>query len=106
MPPHPYIDSAYDATMILMLAMEKAGSTEGPAIRDAIREVANAPGEEVLPGDFARARELIKAGKDINYQGAAGNQEFDGNGDVSGTFEHWAIKDGKIVTLGVFDPGN
>jgi len=106
MPPHPYIDSAYDATMILMLAMEKAKSTDGPAIRDAIREVSNGPGEEIRPGEFARAKELIAAGKDINYQGAAGNHEFDDNGDVSGTFEHWAIKNGKIVTVDVFDPGS
>jgi ABC-type branched-subunit amino acid transport system substrate-binding protein len=99
LPPLPYIDSGFDAAMILALAIEKAGSTDGPAIRDALREVTNAPGEPVGPGDFAKAKELIAAGTDIDYQGAAGNHEFDENGDVTGIFEHWAVKDGTIVSV-------
>ena len=99
LPPLPFIDAAYDAAMIMALAIEKAGSTDGPAIRDAIRAVANEPGEIILPGEFARAKELIAAGTDINYQGAGGDQEFDENGDVAGTFEHWAVQDGAITTI-------
>lgn len=99
LPPLPYIDSGYDAAMIMALAIEKAGSTDGTAIRDALREVANAPGEIVGPGDFARAKELIAAGTDINYEGAAGSHDFDENGDVAGTFEHWAVMDGAITTV-------
>lgn len=104
LPPLPYIDSAYDAAMILMLAIEKAGSTDGTAIRDAIREVSSAPGEKILPGEWAKAKELIAAGTDIDYSGAAGEHEFDDNGDISGTFEHWAIIDNEIRTVKVFDP--
>lgn len=104
LPPLPYIDTAYDAAMILMLAIEKAGSTDGAAIRDAIREVSNAPGEPVLPGEFEKAKELIAAGTDIDYVGAGGDQEFDESGDVSGTFEHWAIQDGRFETVRIFDP--
>lgn len=99
LPPLPFIDSAYDAGFILALAIEKAGSTDGAAIRDAIREVTNAPGETILPGEFAKAKELIAAGTEINYQGAAGDHEFDENGDVAGIFEHWAVKDGAITTI-------
>lgn len=99
LPPLPYIDSGYDAAMIMALAIEKAGVADGPAIRDALREVTNAPGEPVGPGEFARAKELIAAGTDIDYQGAAGNHEFDENGDITGTFEHWAVQDGAIVTV-------
>lgn len=104
LPPLPYIDTAYDAAMIMMLAIEKAGSTDGTAIRDAIRPVANAPGEAVLPGEVQKAKDLIAAGSDINYTGAAGDQEFDEAGDVSGTFEHWVIRDGEFVTERIFDP--
>ena len=104
MPPVPYIDGAYDAAWILMLAIEKAGSTDGTAIRDAIREVSSAPGEKVMPGEWEKAKELIAAGTDIDYVGAAGEHEFDENGDVSGTFEHWAILDGQIQSVAVFDP--
>ncbi len=106
LPPQPFIDGAYDAAYILMLAIEKAGTTDGVAIRDAIREVSNAPGEEILPGDFAKAKELIAEGTDINYQGAAGEHEFDENGDISGSFEHWVIRDGELVTVEVFEPAS
>jgi branched-chain amino acid transport system substrate-binding protein len=99
LPPLPYIDNAYDAAMIMALAIEHAGSTDGTAIRDALREVANAPGEIVGPGEFARAKELIAAGTAINYEGAAGSHDFDENGDVTGTFEHWAVTDGAITTV-------
>lgn len=101
-PNGPYINNNYDAAMILMLAIEKAGSTDGTKIRDAIRQVASAPGEIVGPGEFAKAKELIAAGKDINYEGAAGSQDFDENGDVAGTFEHWEIKSGQIETVKIF----
>lgn len=103
LPPLPFIDSAYDAAMILMLAAEAAGSAEGEAIRDAIRDVANAPGEEVGPGEFARAKELLAAGEDINYEGAAGSQEFDENGDVAGSYEHWVITGGELQTVEIIN---
>jgi ABC-type branched-subunit amino acid transport system substrate-binding protein len=104
LPPKPFIDSAYDAAMLIGLAIEKAGSADRKAIHDALREVANPPGEPVLPGEFAKAKELIKAGKDIDYVGAAGAQDFDANGDVGGTFAHWTIEGGEIKTVKVFAP--
>ena len=104
LPPRPFIDSAYDATMLLMLAAEQAGSTDGTKLRDALRSVASAPGEPILPGQFEKAKKLLAEGKDIDYVGAAGPHEFDAQGDVSGTFEHWRIDDGKLVTVEVFTP--
>ncbi|MEM6446753.1 MAG: ABC transporter substrate-binding protein [Cyanobacteria bacterium P01_D01_bin.123] len=104
LPPKPYIDGAYDAVMVLALAMEKAGSTDGAAIRDAIRDVANTPGEPILPGEWAKAKAAIAEGKDIDYVGAAGAVDFDDNGDVAGAFAHWAIEDGELVTVEVFEP--
>ncbi|MDQ0316965.1 ABC transporter substrate-binding protein [Amorphus orientalis] len=96
-PPLPYIDTAYDATMLIALAAVKAGSNDRTAIRDALVEVANPPGEKVGPGEYAKAVELLKAGTDINYEGAAGSQDFDENGDVPGTIGQWSFEDGKIV---------
>ena len=104
LPPKPYIDTAYDAAYVLGLAIEKAGSTDGVAVRDALRDVANASGERILPGEFAKAKEMLAAGKDIDYVGASGSIEFDAEGDVSGTFAHWEIEDGAIVTKKVFEP--
>ncbi len=105
LPPRPYIDTSYDAAMLLMLAHAKAGSTEGMAIRDALRDVANEPGIEIKPGEAAKALEALKNGEDINYVGASGDVELDANGDVSGTFEHWVVADdGTLETVTVFEP--
>ena len=103
-PPKPYIDTSYDAMMILALALEKAGNTDGIAVRDAMREVANAPGVEIKPGEWAKAAEAIANGEDIDYVGASGSVDLDDNGDVAGSFAHWAIQGGEIVTVEVFEP--
>jgi branched-chain amino acid transport system substrate-binding protein len=104
LPPRPYIDTGYDAVFLLALAIEKAGSTEGPAIRDALHEVATGPGETILPGEWEKAKQLIADGQDIDYQGAAGSQDFDENGDVPGTFGIWRIEGGQIVTDRIVEP--
>jgi branched-chain amino acid transport system substrate-binding protein len=104
LPPGPFIDTAYDAMYLLALAIERAGTTEGPAIRDALHEVANPPGEVILPGEWAKAKELLEQGQDVNYEGAAGSQNFDQHGDVPGTFGIWRIVGGEIVTERVVEP--
>ena len=103
---HPFMAEHYDATVLIALAAAKAGSTtDSAAIRDALRFVANAPGEVVGPGrdGIARALRLIAEGKDVNYEGAGGIVDFDENGDVFGTIEIWTIKDGEIQSTGRFE---
>ena len=103
---HPFMAEHYDATVLIALAAAKAGSTtDAVAIRDALRDVANAPGEVVGPGrdEIARALALIAEGKDIDYNGAGGNVDFDEHGDVSGTIEIWTISDGAIQSTGRFE---
>lgn len=103
--PQPYIDTSYDAVYLLALAAQKAGTTtDGAAIIKALHEVSAPPGVEILPGEFAKAKKLLKEGKKINWTGAAGEEDFDKNGDISTSFAEWEIKDGKIVTVRVFDP--
>ncbi|NIR30927.1 MAG: ABC transporter substrate-binding protein [Gammaproteobacteria bacterium] len=104
LPPKPFIDTAYDATMVLALAIEKAGKTTGTAVRNALRDVANPPGETLGPGDFAEAKRLIANGVEVDYVGASGSINFDDAGDVSGTFAEWAILDGEIKTVRIFEP--
>jgi len=103
-PPLPFIDTAYDATYLLALAIEKAGSTEGAKVRDALRPIANPPGEPILPGEWAKAKKLIAEGKDIDYVGASGSQDIDAAGDVPGTFGVWTVKGGEITTLKIVEP--
>jgi len=105
-PPLPYMDTTYDAVVLIALAAEKAGTTtDSAAIRDALRDVANSPGEVVGPGidGIKKALELIRAGKDINYEGAGGSQDFDENGDVVSTIEIWNITGGEIVSTGRYE---
>ena len=83
-PAAPYVSHGYDVAFLMALAIEKAGAADRSKIAAALREVANAPGMVIRPGEWAKAREAIAAGKDINYEGASGAIEFDENGDVAG----------------------
>jgi branched-chain amino acid transport system substrate-binding protein len=75
----------------MALAIEKAGVADRSKISAALREVASAPGEIIRPGEWAKAKDLIAEGKDINYEGAAGKADFDENGDVAGIYVLYAV---------------
>ncbi len=96
-----YASTSFDAAFLLALAIEKNGSADRVGVSAALREIANEPGETILPGEWSKAVELIKAGKDINYQGASGTIEFDKNGDVPGAIEWFKIEDGAQVSQGL-----
>ena len=103
----PLVSESFDAGIMVALAMERADSEDPTAIRDALREIANPPGIQVGPQDIAKALELVRSGQDVDYVGAAGQLDFDANGDVSGTVEIWQIRDGKIGSTGLYvSPGD
>ena len=104
LPPKPFIDTAYDAAYLFAMAIEKAGTNDRKAVRDALRSVANPPGIEILPGEWGKAKDHLARGEEVNYVGAAGAHDFDAAGDVSGTFALWKIENGKLVTVEVFEP--
>lgn len=97
--PIPFSSNQYDATALMALAIARAGSTDGEAIRDALREVSTRDAER----DFERAADLssalaeIRRGNDIDYQGASGNVDFDEFGNVVTPYEIWRY-DGPGVT--------
>jgi ABC-type branched-subunit amino acid transport system substrate-binding protein len=98
-PNAPYVQEGYDNAYLLALAAASANSTDGAAIRDNLRFVANAPGEPIGIGseEFARAVELLEAGEDIDYGGATGVLGLDENGDLSaGAIGTWRIVEGLI----------
>jgi len=105
-PRDPFVDTFYDAAFVLALAIEKAKSTDGKAIRDALRFVASAPGEKILPGEWEKAKKLLAEGKDIDYVGAAGSQDFDKAGDVPGSFGIWRVEAGAIKTVRIVNQSN
>ena len=91
----PFVTNNYDAIAVIGLAAAKCeadGMDITPVcIRDNLREVANPPGETIMPGtgSFMTAVELLQAGEDINYEGAAGSCDFDDAGDVVTPIEIW-----------------
>ena len=85
-PTAPFVAHGYDVAFLAALAIEKAGAADRGKISAALREVANAPGTVIRPGEWEKARKAIAAGEDVNYEGASGAIEFDGNGDVAGTY--------------------
>lgn len=90
---------SYDAAFLLALATEAAGG-DMAKMPEALRAVATAPGEVILPGEWEKARELLASGADINYEGAAGGHEFDENGDVPGVIVEMVVQGGAFVELG------
>jgi branched-chain amino acid transport system substrate-binding protein len=98
----PAADRAFDASVILGLAIAQAGKFEPAAIRVAIRKV-TAPGGEVVyagPRGFARALQLIREKKPVRYVGVIGPVQFDKYGDIAGPFRTWKISNGQVVTVG------
>ena len=94
---------AYDAAFLIALAIEQNGSAEREGLSDALRSVASAPGEVILPGEWEKAVELIAAGTEINYEGASGTHEFDENGDVPGVVVEMVVEDGTFTNKGFVD---
>lgn len=102
-PPAPYTAHAWDAAALLTLAAQSAKQNTGVGIASKIREVANAPGEEVT--DVCQALKLLQEGKEINFQGASGNVDIDANGDVIGVYDVWTVgDDGKVKTIDKVSP--
>jgi ABC-type branched-subunit amino acid transport system substrate-binding protein len=99
-PDAPYAKEGYDSAFLFALAAASANSTDGTAIRDNLRFVANPPGERIGigPEEFARALDLLEAGEDIDYFGASGPADLDENGDLaSGLVATWRIVEGVIT---------
>ena len=99
----PFTAQGYDAVMLIALSAQMAGSSDRTAIRDNLRKVANAPGVVVGPGQWAKAVAAIKAGKDINYEGASGSHEFDAKGEVAGVFAEYQVEGNKLVDSAPLD---
>ncbi len=94
----PYTPESYDAAALIMLAMQAAKSSKSTDFAPKIMDVANAPGEQIFPGELAKGLELIAAGTDIDYVGAS-NVELIGPGESAGNYREIEVKAGKIETV-------
>jgi branched-chain amino acid transport system substrate-binding protein len=97
-----FVGQSYDAAFLLALAIEKNGSADRAGIARTLRAIAAPPGEVILPGEWAKAKALIKSGKPINYEGATGSLDFDKAGDVSGVIIEMGVnvREGSLIEFG------
>ncbi|HTJ59100.1 MAG TPA: ABC transporter substrate-binding protein [Devosiaceae bacterium] len=98
-----YVPQAYDAAFMLALAIEKNGSTKRDGLSKALRAISSGQGDTILPGEWTKAVADIKAGKDINYEGAGGSLKFDKHGDVDGVINYLTVKNGAFVDQGAVE---
>lgn len=104
-PPLPFIDTTYDAVVSIALAVAQAHAdgvaVDSVAVRDRLRAVNADGGDVVGVGDYVDALSLIASGAAVNYSGAAGEVDFDENGDVVTPVILWQFSGGTIVDAGV-----
>jgi len=98
-----YVKETYDAAVAIALAAQAAGSVDGAAIRDRLREVAGPPGRVVTgtPSGAAEGLSMLAEDQEIDYDGAASTLDWDENGDLSrGYIGTWRFtSDGRIEEL-------
>jgi len=95
--PDAFSAESYDAAALIMLAMQAAKSTNSNDFKAKIMDVANAPGEEILPGELGKALEILAGGGDIDYVGGTA-VELIGAGESAGNYREILVEDGKNTT--------
>jgi len=96
-PDGPFTAESYDAAALIALAIQAGGSADRASIAANILNVANAPGEKILPGELGKALDILKAGGEVDYEGASGVNLI-GPGEAAGSYQEYEIIDGKFVT--------
>lgn len=97
--PIPFSANQYDAVALMGLAIARAGTTDGSAVRDAILQVSSPPADRgtVRAGELAEALDEIGLGREVDYQGASGNTNIDALHNVRTPYEIWRY-DGPSTT--------
>jgi branched-chain amino acid transport system substrate-binding protein len=93
----------FDATELCILASIAASSNDPAAIKAKLRSVSAPPGTPYTFEQLPQAIKDLRAGKDINYEGASGPIDFAANGDpTAGTYDQYGYtgKGGTYATLG------
>ena len=96
--PGPYMAEWYDAVALAAFAMQAAGSTEGALVKEKVFDVANAPGEKIMPGELAKGLKILAEGGQIDYVGASAVELIE-PGESAGTFREIEIRGGVTETV-------
>jgi branched-chain amino acid transport system substrate-binding protein len=94
-----YTPESYDAMALIALAMQAAGSSNPADYAAKVMDVANAPGEKIMPGELAKGLELLAAGTDVDFEGATA-VELIGPGESAGRYRQIEVKAGVNETVG------
>jgi len=94
----PYVPEAYDASALILLAMQAAGSTDSAVYKDKMFDVANAPGEKIYPGELAKGLQILADGGEIDYVGGTALELIE-PGESAGSFRETEVKGGKFETV-------
>lgn len=98
--PGTYGENAYDAVYLVAYAAVAGGPTPS-GIASRIRAMSRADGGSpvvINVNQWTQGVAAIKAGSDIDYQGASGKIDLDANGDpTSGTYAWWRVSGGAYV---------
>ncbi|MGF6639294.1 ABC-type branched-subunit amino acid transport system substrate-binding protein [Paraburkholderia sp. MM5496-R1] len=99
LPTQAYIPNAYDATVIIGLAIDYAKRADGMAIRDAIPKVTDPHGKKVYAGaaELKKAEKMLAQHEVIQYVGASGPLQFDRYGDINAPMVVWSVDSGGKV---------
>lgn len=95
-----FVFSAYDSAIVVALAMAACECTKGDELTSAIAKVTSAPGETV--DSYADGLAALKDGKEIDYQGASSDLEFDDKGDQLTGYGVYQVKDGRVELVKKF----
>jgi len=93
----PFTPESYDAAALIMLAMQAANSKDSNDFKGEVMNVANAPGEQIFPGELAKALQILRDGGEIDYVGATA-VELIGPGESAGNYRQIVVEGGAITT--------
>jgi branched-chain amino acid transport system substrate-binding protein len=97
--PGRYGSTAYDATILLAAAIERAQTTsDHKEIRNTLFRISQGR-VRVGPNRLADMFDLIRRGEDVNYEGASGSLDFTNTGHVRSAFGVWKIVDAAFVKV-------
>ncbi len=97
-PTSTFTRESYDAAALIALAIQAGGEATREAVAANVMDVANAPGEKIMPGELGKALQILADGGDIDYVGAT-NVELIGPGEAAGTYREYVVKDGAFETV-------
>ncbi len=94
----PYQAQAFDAVVLLALGLAAHQADASQPVWQGV--VASSAGGAVLTaGSLGAAFGDLAADGDVDYDGASGALDIDGQGDVTGPLAHWQVVDGLITPV-------